>query len=251
MPRTRYRFSIRSHYAVSLHNGSVVILIKLLHNVLLAAGYLAIAVLAVLIEQFGKPELGRGIFATASGMMLTLLIASAVVKRRQKKIMRSVHEAEAAGAAGITKSFSAYATETYEHDAHAVWALIRPAESAILLSDAQRAFTVPGTPRGVGEQQCLVNHDGSASIVEVIGEESPWWATTRPVAKSSTTSRSTYRLEPTVSGCRLTVGTVIEIPANAELAVRPEEWWEQQMRPYLNRIREVLDAGQARDESRA
>ncbi len=38
-----------------------------------------------------------------------------------------------------------------------VWAFIRPAESAVLLlPEVFRAFTVPGTGPGVGEQQCFV-----------------------------------------------------------------------------------------------
>lgn len=221
----------------------MVIFIKVLHNVLFSAGYIAIAVLAIVIDHFGKPELGLGIFVTSSAMMLTLLIASSVVNRRFKQAARSAHETKIAGASGLTKSFSAHASETYEHDAHTVWSVIRPAESAVLLSDAQKAFTVPGTPAGVGEQQCFVGRDGSVSIIEVIGEESPWWATTRPIAQSAMNSRRTYRLEPTPSGCTLTIGTVVEVPADAELAVRHDEWWEAQIRPYLNRVKEVLSAG--------
>ncbi|MGO4494042.1 hypothetical protein AB4Y86_18370, partial [Arthrobacter sp. 2YAF22_2] len=134
------------------------------------------------------------------------------------------------------------ASETYEHDAHDVWSLIRPAESAVLLSNAQKAFTVPGTPAGVGEQQCFVSRDGSASIIEIIGEDGPWWATTRPIAQSDTNRRLTYRIQPTPSGCTLTVGTVIEVAANAEFAGAPDEWWEAQMRPYLQRVKEALSA---------
>ncbi|WP_426976340.1 hypothetical protein ACQCSU_16480 [Pseudarthrobacter sp. O4] len=216
--------------------------IKVLHNILYAAGYLAIAVLASIISYYGKPELGLGIILTASAMSVTLLVASAMVNRRLRRAVRSAQNAEAAAASGLTKTYSAHASAAYEHDAHTVWSLIRPAESAVLLSDAQKAFTVPGTPAGVGEQQCFISRDGSVSIIEVIGEESPWWATTRPIAPGEMNSRSTYRLEPTPSGCTLTVGTVIEIPANAEFADNPDKWWETQMRPYLNRVKEVLSA---------
>src|SRR3954451_10067934 len=38
-----------------------------------------------------------------------------------------------------------------------VWAFIRPAESAVIIQeDIVRAFTVPGTGAGVGEQQCFI-----------------------------------------------------------------------------------------------
>jgi len=222
----------------------VITLVKILHNILFAAGYLAIAVLASVISYYGRPELGLGIILTATAVLATLLIASGVVNRRHKRAVQSVRNAEAAAAAGHTKTYSAHVSESYEHDAPTVWSLIRPAESAVLLSDAQRAFTVPGTPVGVGEQQCFIRRDGSVSIIEVIGEESPWWATTRPVSPGEMNSRSTYRLEPTSTGCTLTLGTVIELPANEVLAEDADQWWEAQMRPYLNRIKEVLSARQ-------
>ena len=228
-----------------VHNDQVIIFIRVLHGTLFAAGYLAIAVLASVISHYGKPELGLGVILTATAMSVTLVVASTVVNRRHKRAVRVAQKAEAAAAAGHTKTYSAHASETYDHDAHTVWSLIRPAESAVLLSDAHKAFTVPGTPAGVGEQQCFITRDGSASIIEVIGEEGPWWATTRPIAAGEVNSRSTYRLEPTPTGCRLTVGTVIEVPANAEFAGNPDEWWETQMRPYLTRVKEVLSARQA------
>jgi hypothetical protein len=220
----------------------VITLIKVLSNILFVAGFLSIAVLASVISYYGKPELGLGILVTALAMFATLMVVSAVVNHRHNRAVRSGQIAEAAAASGRTKTYSAHASETYEHDAHTVWSLIRAADSAALLSDVQRAFTVPGTPAGVGEQQCFIRRDGSVSIMEVIGEESPWWATWRPVTPENGISRSTYRLEPTPVGCTLTVGIIIEIPANAEFAGDPGEWWESQMRPYLTRVKEVLSA---------
>jgi hypothetical protein len=220
----------------------VIQFIKVLHGTLFVAGYLAIAVLASVISYYGKPELGLGIILTATAMSVTLVVASTVFNRRQNMAVQAAKAAEAAAASGRTRTYSAHASETYEHDAQTVWSLIPPAESAALLFDAHRAFTVPGTPVGVGEQQCFISRDGSANIIEVTGEEGPWWATTRPIAGGRVKSRSTYRIEPTTTGCSLTVGTVIEVPANAEFAGNPDEWWEAQMRPYLNRVREVLSS---------
>ncbi|CAN7249775.1 hypothetical protein [Arthrobacter sp. LjRoot14] len=222
----------------------MITLIKVLHSIIYAGGYLAIVVLASVISRNGKPAVGLGIMLTLAAVSATLLIASAVVNRRYKRAVHSAPNAETAAAAGPTKTYSAHISESYEHDAHTVWSLIRPAESAVLLTDVQRAFTVPGTPVGVGEQQCFIRRNGSVSIIEVIGEESPWWATTRPVSPDEMNSRSTYRLEPTSAGCTLTLGTVIELPANEVLAEDPDQWWETQMRPYLTRIKEVLAAGQ-------
>lgn len=218
-------------------------LIKILHNVLFVAGFLAIGVLASIISYYGKPELGQAIMVTACVLLVSLLVASAAVNRRRNRAIRSVEDVEAAAASGLTRTCSTHASETYEHDAHTVWSLIRPAESAVFLSDTQKAFTVPGSPIGVGEQQCFIRRDGTASVIEVIGEEGPWWAITRPIAPSDIDSRTTYRIHPVENGCTLTVGTVLEIPANADFAADPDEWWENQMRPYLNRVKEVLTDG--------
>ncbi|MFF1384641.1 hypothetical protein ACFVWT_13855 [Arthrobacter sp. NPDC058288] len=222
----------------------MITLIKVLRSIIYAAGYLAIVALASVISYNGRPAAGLGIILTLAAVSATLLVASAVVNRRYKRAVHSAPNADTTAAAGPTKTYSAHVSESYEHDARTVWSLIRPAESAVLLSNAQRAFTVPGTPVGVGEQQCFIRRDGSVSIIEVIGEESPWWATTRPILSGEMNSRSTYRLEPTSTGCTLTLGTVIELPADEVLAEDPDQWWETQMRPYLTRIKEVLAAGQ-------
>ncbi|MFE4833922.1 hypothetical protein ACFRAU_04475 [Arthrobacter sp. NPDC056691] len=216
--------------------------IRVLHGILFVAGYLAIAVLASVISYYGKPELGLGIILSATLMWVTLGVTSAVVNHRHKRALHSAKAVDAAAASGRMKTYSAHASETFEHDAHTVWSLIRPAESAVLLSDAQKAFTVPGTPLGVGEQQCFIRRDGSVSIMEVIGEESPWWSTTRSITPGETNSRSTYRIEPTASGCTLTVSAVVELPINAEIAGGADEWWQSQIGPYLKRVKEVLSA---------
>lgn len=195
----------------------------------------------MVIGQFGRKDIELAIFAVAVTLYLALMVVESMVNRRHKRI-RLLQERSAAAANLPGKLHSLQASASYPHDAHTVWSLIRPAESATFLSDAQRAFTVPGTPQGVGEQQCFIGRDGSASVIEVIGEEGPWWATTRPLARDGNNRRTTYRLEPTATGCTLTMGCVIELPANAAFASDPSEWWENHARPYLNRIAEVLSA---------
>lgn len=192
----------------------MVAIYKILHNILFVAGFLSILVLAMVIGQFGRKDIELTIFAVAASLYLALMIVQSMVNRRNKRI-RLMQETSAAAAGLQGKFHSLQASSSYHHDAQTVWSLIRPAESATFLSDAQRAFTVPGTPQGVGEQQCFIGRDGSASIIEVIGEEGPWWATTRPLAQDGNNRRTTYRLEPTATGCTLTVGAVIELPANS------------------------------------
>lgn len=220
----------------------MVTIFRVLQKVLFVAGYLSIIVLAAVISESGRQEVGLAIFAIATTMYLLLFVASGAINQRNKRTVSSAKEARAAAANAPTKIHSVQASASYERDAHAVWSLIRPAESAVLLSDAQRAFTVPGTPSGVGEQQCFIKRDGSVSIIEVIGEESPWWATTRPIAQNEINQRYTYRIEPTPNGCTLTIGAILELPGNATYAADPNDWWESHSRTYLNRIQEVLSA---------
>ncbi|WP_066286617.1 hypothetical protein [Arthrobacter sp. B6] len=220
----------------------MVTIFRVLHNVLFIAGYLSTIVLAAVISHYGREEVGLAIFAIATAMYLLLLVVSVAINRRDKPTVGFARETRVVAANAPAKIHSLHASASYEHDPYAVWSLIRPAESAVLLSDAQRAFTVPGTPSGVGEQQCFINRDGSVSIVEVIGEESPWWATTRPIAQNEINQRFTYRLEPTPNGCTLTIGAVLELPGNATFAADPNDWWESHSRTYLIRIQEVLSA---------
>src|SRR4051794_35604857 len=50
-----------------------------------------------------------------------------------------------------------------------VWAFVRPAESAVLTEeDVVRAFTVPGTGPGVGEQQCFIRSVGDREEVHIM-----------------------------------------------------------------------------------
>lgn len=226
------------------HNDHVIMFAKVLTNILFVAGFLAIAVLASEISYYGKPEVGLSIIVIASALALMQVVATAIVNTRHNRAVKAAQEAQRANASTPPTTYRVQATEAFDYDAQTVWSLIRPAESAVLLTDAQRAFTVPGTPTGVGEQQCFIGRDGTASIIEVIGEESPKWATTRPLAPGKTNTRTSYTLEPTPTGCTLTMGMVIELKAGAKFAQDPQNWWESHARSYLKRVNEVLSARQ-------
>ena len=219
-------------------------LVKVLQNILFVAGFLAIIVLASLIGYYGKTELELTIVLTASALVLMLAIATSIVNTQHNRAVKAAQEAQRANASAPPTTYSVQATEAFDYDAQTIWSLIRPAESAVLLTDAQRAFTVPGTPTGVGEQQCFIGRDGTATIIEVIGEESPKWATTRPLAPGKTNTRTSYTLEPTPTGCTLTMGMVIELKAGSKFAHDPQDWWESHARSYLKRVKEVLSARQ-------
>ncbi|WP_442543645.1 hypothetical protein ACSBOX_17760 [Arthrobacter sp. KN11-1C] len=221
----------------------MIMFVKVLQNILFVGRFLAICVLAAVISAVGKPELELSILAVASVVVLMLAVATGIVNTRHKRPSKQRIRLRRA-ALPLRLRRTAQTTETFDHDPETVWAFIRPAESAVLLSDAELAFTVPGTPTGVGEQQCFIRRDGTVSIIEVIGEESPRWAATRPVTPDKTNSRSTYTLESTPTGCTLTMGIVMELPAGFKFAEDPGQWWEARARTYLKRAKEVLSARQ-------
>jgi hypothetical protein len=120
------------------------------------------------ISAVGKPELGLNILAVASALALMLAVATGIVNTRHKRAVKAAQTVQAASASTPATTYTAQMTESFDHDPETVWALIRPAENSVLLLDTQRAFTVPGTPIGVGEQQCFIGRDGVVSIIEVI-----------------------------------------------------------------------------------
>ena len=144
------------------------------------------------------------------------------------------------------RTLRAEESESYPCDADTVWSLIRPAESAVLLSNAARAFTVPGTPTGVGEQQTFVRADGSAATVEVVEEAAPYWAKTITVAPTKDGMVQTYQIEPSESGCTLTMGMTATIPAIPGFSRRYEKMWRKDARRYLSRVKETVISGAAR-----
>lgn len=131
------------------------------------------------------------------------------------------------------------ATANYSHEPAKVWGMIRPAEAAVLLGQAQRAFHVPGTPIGVGEQQCFIDFDGRESIVEVISELEGRSASTMIVSPPNMPIESTYELRPTETGCTLVYG--MEIRAGGRLTRKQRSTWDSEAQKFLKAIESVLN----------
>ncbi len=130
------------------------------------------------------------------------------------------------------------------HTPAEVWALIVPAEYALVLSPRTvRAFTVPGTPAGVGQQQCFVDLDGNTTIIEVTEYLEARHATVQQVSpRPSVPFRSTYDLHPLEAGCILTVGLEGEAPSGSYWPRSLERDWRRQQQDYLDRVRRALAA---------
>ncbi|WP_457967383.1 hypothetical protein M1E17_10945 [Arthrobacter sp. D1-29] len=213
----------------------------------------AVAVYAVILQMAGFVTLGvygvsqaqrqdpRGVIVLVllvCGLVLILTLAL-----RQYRNIRNGRRMLAG------KSFRAYTFHTsadaeYGHAPATVWELIRPAEAAILLDGAAKAFTVPGTPGGEGELQCFISAEGQVSAIEILSEDAGRSAVTRAVNSSEYASVETrYTLEPITAGCRLTMEVLYEspvpMPSAQKHAIRAHS------RGFLEKVRHLLDTQSA------
>ena len=218
--------------------------------ILFWAGFLSIIVVAAVIDHGGNPGLGQAIAVTAFALGAVLSFGFMFIGHQQRREVKQHEMAAARAREAPPRTFGAQESETYGHDIQTVWALIRPAESAVLTGNALRAFTVPGTPSGIGEQQCFIQSDGSVSILEIVGEEAPHWATTRVVTPSESDIRQTYQLEPTSTGCFLKIGIALEARTTDEWFTEYEQLWRANIRQYLTRLAKILALQHAVDASR-
>ena len=128
------------------------------------------------------------------------------------------------------------------HPPEKVWALIAPAENAALLTpNTARAYRVPGTPAGVGEQQAFTNLDGHTSIVEVTEYIEARLAVTKVISPPLPVPvRATYRLEPSGAGCLLHLGQEYDAAAHHVRSTPEAEFWRAYAVEYLARVRRTL-----------
>lgn len=143
------------------------------------------------------------------------------------------------------KTFRLFEAIKLRHPPAAVWALVHPAESSLLLSPEQtaRAFTVPGTGPGLGEQQAHIDHDGQATITEVIEFEEGRRAVTRVVSpKPQLPVRTVTTVEPLGAGSVLTMGMEFDAPASTLWRKGERESTKEWATTYLDRVRRALDA---------
>ena len=129
-----------------------------------------------------------------------------------------------------------------------VWAFVQPAESAVLLDPSVvRAFTVPRTGPGVGEQQCFVTRDEAGrettTYIEVTAYEPKVFAEYRATPQADD-SAVRVAVEGMDAGTRLTMTNWCVIPRidpGSARKVRAE--LEARSRQYLERVHAILSAG--------
>ena len=135
-------------------------------------------------------------------------------------------------------------------DADRLWRLVwDPATSPLVFDHVVSAFTLPGTPAGqVGELQMSVVtcHDGTLiGTVEEVVELGPGYrAVTRSRSSTVPASATTLILPLDQGGCVLRYRIEHLVPADTADAARRD--YQEFIRRYLSRVRELAEASQHR-----
>lgn len=140
------------------------------------------------------------------------------------------------------RTFRLVETAKIRCSADEVWELVSKPEHAPLTLPEQvaRGFAVPGTPAGVGGQQCFIDHEGNASIYEVLEHEPARRQVSRLVSPAPAVPvRSSRTLEPLGTACLLTVGT--EMDSSRGWSPAEQRQWTVAVRDYLERVRRILE----------
>lgn len=202
--------------------------------ILQIAGFFALGLYGVSQLQRQDPRGVVVLALLACGIMLTLPYVWAH-HRRGRNTQRFL-----TGKPFRPHTFHSSATAEYKHAPETVWELIRPAQVAVLIEGAAQAFKVPGTPEGEGERQCFISGDGQVSCVEVVKEVPYRSAVTRSICSPLQPSvQTTYILEPSTTGCKLTMETVVESPV--ALAIAQRQAFRAHNESFVEKVGHLLD----------
>jgi hypothetical protein len=207
-------------------------------SVLALCGLVTLSVMGADLLQEKDPR-GFAVLALVVGGLLLTLIFGVTHGAKSKPHTDSAK-------APAFKSFTSTATAEYPHSTATVWALIRPAEAAVLLGDnVVQAVSVPGVTGGPGERQCFFLRNGQIDILEVIEELPGRLAVTQALFPPSPVSqKTTYRLDDTSVGCRLTMEAYVEVPEYLSI---DQQAVRDHIHSTVSRVGELLDARVAED----
>ena len=126
-----------------------------------------------------------------------------------------------------------------------VWAFIRPAETTPMIQPTvRRGFTVPGTPAGVGEQQCFISDAPlgalEAVIVEVVDEQPGRLAGVRNVTGPPVNQR--YEVTHTVGGTQLTYSIELSAMRWAAYHVHPKKQAAALAETYAAAVKRLVES---------
>lgn len=143
------------------------------------------------------------------------------------------------------RMWSATATEFIRRPPEQVWEFIRPAEtSPSIQPKVHRGFTVPGTPTGLGEQQCFIATGEFdllvAAVIEVVDDSPPNVTVVRNVTGLPETQR--FEVAPAPGGAMLTY--TLELSAERWLAYRihPKKQAETAAAAYTASVKRLMEA---------
>lgn len=127
-----------------------------------------------------------------------------------------------------------------------VWAFVQPAETAVLTQPTcVRAFTVPGTGPGVGEQQChVLLEDGREvpHLTTVVALEDGVWAETRS-EDSPHPSGGRTEVAAVAGGTALTFTSWVEVPGALVIDRRATQaGLDAHGEQYLGRVKAILES---------
>lgn len=147
--------------------------------------------------------------------------------------------------APMTRQWTASATTTINRPPSDVWNLIRAAETAPLVSPGiERGSVVPGTPRGVGEQQEFLTRcpDGTlvAGVVEVVAEQPGQWAQVRSV--TGPPSLQNYRLAAVPGGTEFSYELTITALRWSAYHRHPKKMAADGAEEYVANVKRVVEA---------
>ncbi len=204
-------------------------------GLLVVAGLVSLTLLGASLLENGDNR-GFPILAVLlAGLLLTFIHGA----REDQRGRRESKVPAVASTCSITTTTS---TAEYECEPAVVWSAIRPAEAAVALGvDVEHAFSVPAIEDGPRERQCFFLRSGQIHVIEIIEEIPERLAVTEPVLPPSDVGvRTTYRLEPTATGCRLTLEERVEMPPGF---AADEQAMRRQSEAFLAGLAEHLKGG--------
>jgi hypothetical protein len=144
-----------------------------------------------------------------------------------------------------TKEWTGASSIVIHRTPEQVWHFIRdPAFAPLTSVGTERAFYVPGTPDGPGNQQVFISPGPIGLkhllLLEVVGE-TPW--TRVEVRNLSDPGWSTYQLESVPAGTQLTVTMAGEYARWAAHGISPRKQLEALAGQYVQNVKRVIESG--------
>ena len=201
---------------------------------------LAQIVLVLALMAFGLLALSSGARDDNGAQVLVPVAATALIAW----LVLALTQKTAEGISPALRVWSGTATEFIARPPGQVWAFVRPAENAPAIQPTvRRAFRVPGTPDGPGEQQCFISEGPLgmlvASVVEVVEESPGYFASVRSV--TGPPQRQHYEVRATGGGSTLTLTIELSAMRWATYSVHPKKQAGAAAATYVSAVKRLVE----------